>query len=176
MIRFSVFKTSWGYFGLAGAEAGLLRTCLPADSPEQVRTSLLSGLPKAQYAPQLFTALQKQIIRYFAGQDVNFGQDMPVVLDEFSPFARAVLNVCRDVTFGRTITYGQLAQKTDRPFAARAVGAVMAHNPLPLFIPCHRVVRGDGKIGGFSAPGGTALKKRMLELERQALRVAARSS
>jgi len=176
MIRFSVFKTGWGYFGLAGAEAGLLRTCLPADSPEQVRTSLLSGLPKAQYAPQLFTALQKQIIRYFAGQDVNFGQDIPVVLDGFSPFARAVLNACRDVTFGRTITYGQLAQKADRPFAARAVGAVMAHNPLPLIIPCHRVVRSDGKIGGFSAQGGPALKKRMLELERQALRVATRSS
>jgi len=176
MIRFSVFKTSWGYFGLAGAEAGLLRTCLPAASPEQVRTSLLSGLPTAQHAPELFAALQKQIIRYFEGRYVDFGQDVPAVLDGFSPFARAVLNVCRDVTFGRTITYGQLAQKTGRPFAARAVGAVMAHNPLPLFIPCHRVVRGDGKIGGFSAPGGTALKKRMLELERQALRVAARSS
>ena len=101
---------------------------------------------------------------------------MPVVLDEFSPFARAVLNVCRDVTFGRTIAYGQLAQKAGSPFAARAVGVVMAHNPLPLIIPCHRVVRSDGKIGGFSAQGGPALKKRMLELERQALRVASRSS
>jgi len=174
MIRFSVFKTSWGYFGLAGAEAGLLRTCLPAASPEQVRTSLLSGLlPKAQYAPQLFTALQKQIIRYFEGRYMDFLADIPVVLDGFSPFACAVLSACRDVTFGRTITYGQLAQNTGSPFAARAVGVVMAHNPLPLFIPCHRVVRSDGKIGGFSAQGGPALKKRMLELELQALQILA---
>lgn len=169
MIRFSVFKTSWGYFGLAGAEAGLLRTCLPADSPEQVRTSLLSGLPKAQYTPQLFAALQKQIIRYFEGQDVDFLADIPVVLDGFSPFARAVLNACRDVTFGRTTTYGQLAQKAGSPFAARAVGVVMARNPLPLIIPCHRVVRGDGKIGGFSAPGGAALKNKLLQFEQKAL-------
>jgi O-6-methylguanine DNA methyltransferase len=86
-----------------------------------------------------------------------------------SLFAGRVLTACGDIKFGQTISYGRLAKKIGRAGAARAVGGALAKNRLPLIIPCHRVIRSDGKIGGFSAAGGTTIKKGMLELERKIL-------
>jgi methylated-DNA-[protein]-cysteine S-methyltransferase len=169
MTRYTIFRTKWGYFGLAGSESGLLRTCLPLADPEKVKTRLLIGLQAARCDKDLFQTAQERITAYFEGAYVNFDKDIPILLDGFSRFARSVLTACRDVRFGRTISYGELAAKAGSPKAARAIGGVMARNPLPLIIPCHRVVRSDGKIGGFSAAGGVKLKKRMLELEGKAV-------
>ena len=82
-----------------------------------------------------------------------------------SEFAKSVLTACRAIKFGQTISYLGLAEKAGHPTAARAVGNVMAKNPLPLIVPCHRVLNADGRAGGFSATGGISLKKKMLELE-----------
>lgn len=80
-------------------------------------------------------------------------------------FARRIYTELRRVKWGETVTYGELAARAGEPSAARAVGMVMAKNPVPLIVPCHRVVRSDGGIGGFSAPGGADFKKKMLALE-----------
>jgi len=165
MVAYTVFKTKWGYFGLAGTQAGLLRTCLPMPGAGRVKSLLLEHYPSARYKKGLFRPLQEQIIAYFEGAYVDFDKDIPILLEGFSPFARSVLAACRAVRYGRTISYGQLTAKAGAPKAARAVGGVMARNPTPLIIPCHRVIRSDGKIGGFSATGGASLKKRMLEME-----------
>lgn len=169
VIRYAVFRTKWEYFGLAGTEKALLRTHLPLPEPQNLKRRLLEGLPAPQYDKNLFNTLQKQIIAYFEGTYVNFDPNIPIVLDGFSTFASRVLTACRNIGFGQTISYGQLAQKIRRPAAARAVGRVMASNPLPLIIPCHRVIRSDGRIGGFSAPSGTKLKNKLLKLERESL-------
>jgi O-6-methylguanine DNA methyltransferase len=169
MTKYTIFKTKWGYFGLAGSESGLLRTFLPVPDREKVKTRLLTGLQAPQYDKGLFQTTQERITAYFEGAYVNFDKDIPILLDGFTHFARSVLTACRHIRFGRTISYGQLAAKAGSPKAARAIGGVMAKNPLPLIIPCHRVVRSDGKIGGFSAAGGVKLKKRMLELEGKAV-------
>jgi methylated-DNA-[protein]-cysteine S-methyltransferase len=166
-IKYTVFRTKWGYFGLAGTDKGLLRTCLPLAKAEDVRCLLLTDIPDTRCEEALFQGLQRQITAYFEGSYVVFNNDIQILLEGKRPFAQKVLSACHDVSFGRTITYGELARKTCRPKAARAVGRVMAQNPLPLIIPCHRVVRTDGRIGGFSAAGGVAVKKRMLELERR---------
>ena len=92
--------------------------------------------------------------------------DIPVAFEGLSPFAIKVLSACRNVGFGKAVSYHELARKIGRANAARAVGTVMAKNPLPLIIPCHRVIRSDGKLGGFSAPGGISLKKRLLRHEK----------
>ncbi len=82
-----------------------------------------------------------------------------------SNFARAILLACRRIPYGEIRSYGWLARVVGRPKAARPVGNVLARNPLPLVIPCHRVVRADGTLGGFSARGGLSLKARLLQLE-----------
>ena len=166
-VKYSIFKTKWGYFGLAGTEYGLIRTHLPAQQPDKIIYRLLRNLQQAQLDKDFFKAIQQQIIAYFDGDCINFNEDVPVILDGFSLFARGVLTACRNVRFSETISYGQLAERIGRAGAARAVGRVLAKNPLPLIIPCHRVIKSDGKIGGFSATGGKDLKKKLLRHEQK---------
>ena len=170
MIKYAIFETKWGHFGLAGTKSGLCRTQLPGPEPKKIESRLLKNLPDAQFDETFFKILQKQIASYFEGSCVNFGTDIPVALDEIGGFSRQVLTACRDIQFGEIISYRGLAAKAGRPAASRAVGNALAKNPLPLIIPCHRVLRTDGKLGGFSAPGGISLKKKMLTLEQKALK------
>ena len=203
-IKYTIFDTKWGYFGLAGTKYALCGTCLPLREPDKVESHLLKNLSlinressirrkascgehrvsgiehqvssiehqvsSIEFDNTFFKTLQEQITAYFEAACVNFSPDIPIVLDGFSSFCSSVLTACRDIEFGQTISYSALAKRLGRPAASRATGNALAKNPLPLIIPCHRVVRSDGKIGGFSAPGGTTLKKKMLELEREALR------
>jgi methylated-DNA-[protein]-cysteine S-methyltransferase len=169
MIKYVIFKTKWGYFGLAGTESALWRSLLPEPEPKKIESRLLKNLPNARFDENYFKALQQQITSYFEGACVEFSPDIPIDFNGSGGFSRKVLAACRNIKFGQKITYSGLAQKAGRPAASRAVGNALAKNPLPLIIPCHRVLRSDGKMGGFSAPGGIPLKKRMLDLERQAI-------
>jgi len=170
VIKYVIFQTKWGYFGLAGTKFALCRTQLPGPESKKIESQLLKNLPGAQFDKTFFKILQKQIAAYFEGSCVNFSPDIPVALDGFSGFSREVLTACREIEFGQRITYSGLAKKTGRPAASRAVGNALAKNPLPLIIPCHRVLRTDGKMGGFSAPGGISFKKRLLTLEHKAIK------
>jgi len=170
VIKYVIFQTKWGYFGLAGTKSALCRTQLPGPELKKIESRLLKNLPDVQFDETFFKMLQKQIAAYFEGSYVNFSPDIPVVLDGLSGFSREVLTACREIEFGQRITYSGLAKRTGRPAASRAVGNAMARNPLPLIIPCHRVLRTDGKMGGFSAPGGISLKKKLLTLENKAVK------
>ena len=111
----------------------------------------------------LLPKLQKQLHNYFEGQRVEF--DVPVDVSHLTDFQQRVLEACARIPFGQTATYGRLARQIGRPRAARAVGATMAKNPIPIIIPCHRVVAADGTLCGFSAEQGLAIKRWLLELE-----------
>jgi O-6-methylguanine DNA methyltransferase len=102
--------------------------------------------------------------RYVEGQSVAF-DDLPLAIDHLSPFQQRVVAACRAIRYGATRTYGELAAAAGSPGAARAVGQVMAGNRMPLVVPCHRVLAAGGKLGGFSAPQGLNLKRRLLALE-----------
>lgn len=103
--------------------------------------------------------------RYFAGERVDFA-DVPVDLGVQKPFFERVYDVVRQLGWGETATYGAIARMLDAgPEFARDVGQAMAANPVPLIIPCHRVTAANGRIGGFSAPGGASSKAHMLGLE-----------
>ena len=169
--KYTIFQTKWGYFGLAGTQYGLCRTQLPGSKPEKIKSRLLKNLPTAQFDKTFCKILQDQITAYFEGDYIKFSRDIPLILDGFSSFGTSILTTCREIEIGQTITYCQLAKKAGRPNASRAVGSTLAKNPLPLIIPCHRIIRSDGKMGGFSAPGGITLKKKMLELECKAIRI-----
>ncbi len=175
MLQYVILQTKWGYFGLAGEGDAVRRTCLPALDAQVVKRRLLLGLDPSDDDLRLDTGwlpdLQERIIAYFNGENVDFSVDPPILLDHVTAFARRVLNACRAIPFCQTRTYSALAKQVGSPGAARAVGGVMASNPVPLIVPCHRVLRTDGGLGGFSAPGGTAAKQRMLELEQASTRV-----
>ena len=160
--KYTIFKTKWGYFGFACSEKGLLRTHLPGPELEKIKSQLLKNLPGPEYDKNLFKATQEQITAYFDGAYVNFGRDIPIVLDGLSLFANSVLTACGDIKFGQRISYAGLAEKTGRVGSARAVGNALAKNPLPLIIPCHRIICANGKIGGFSADGGIELKTKLI--------------
>ncbi len=173
-IKYTFFKTKWGYFGLVGTEYALYRTQLPGPEREKNKSLLLKNMPAAQFDKSLFRPLQEQINTYFEGAYVDF-RNIPIELEGSSSFLSSVLSACRNIEFGRTVTYAGLARKLNRPAAARAVGNALAKNPLPLIIPCHRIICSDGKIGGFSAAGGTDLKAKLLKHE-QTSRIDCKSS
>lgn len=114
-----------------------------------------------------------ELADYFAGRRREFS--LPLDLTGCSPFRRAILETLRRVPCGEVLTYGELAARAGFPGAARAVGRVMASNPLPIVIPCHRVVAAAGRLGGYSGGEGTRTKERLLDLERQRTEKAADS-
>ena len=163
--QYAVFRTQWGWFGVLGGEHGLVRTYLPVAHKETIQSRMLSDFPSAERSKMVFSALQKVIEDYYKGSIADFS-DVEICLDGLSEFQRTVLTALRTISYGDTASYTQLAKLANSPRAARAIGTVMAQNPLPLIIPCHRVIKADGSPGLFSAAGGTDTKKRMLELEK----------
>jgi methylated-DNA-[protein]-cysteine S-methyltransferase len=109
-------------------------------------------------------ALVRRLRAYAAGEHESL-RDIPVDLESLGDFQRRVLEQCRRIPYGSTMSYAALAAKAGFPRAARAVGTCMAANGIPLLVPCHRVVRSDGQPGSYSAPGGAAMKRRLLALE-----------
>ena len=125
------------------------------------------GIVRAEYSRKKgrtigydFSKVRKQLDEYFGGKRKRF--DLPLVFDK-QTFQGKVLAALLKVPYGKMVSYAELARLSGHPGACRAVGNVMANNPLPLFIPCHRVIKSDGSLGSFG--GGTGLKRRLLELE-----------
>jgi methylated-DNA-[protein]-cysteine S-methyltransferase len=168
-IRYTVFPTQWGYFAFAAGPGGLLRTCLPLPDRDGAEAAVTADFSAASPDGRLLRPLQDGIRGYFAGRAVDFDPEIPLDVTALSAFAGSVLSACRRVGYGRTIGYGQLAAACGRPAAARAVAGALAANPFPIVVGCHRVIRRDGRPGGFSGRGGTAMKRRLLELERAGL-------
>jgi methylated-DNA-[protein]-cysteine S-methyltransferase len=156
----SVFSTPLGWCGIVAGEKGLKQLVLPLKSKRLV-IDLLSVQTRER--SDLLTRAEKMIRDYFNGKLVSF--DLPLDRSGFSPFQEKVYAVTRMIPYGRVKTYGEIAREMGIPGASRAVGTALGQNPLPLFIPCHRVVRGDGGLGGFSSPEGTAMKAKLLQLE-----------
>lgn len=108
--------------------------------------------------------LMDALERYTQGDREPF-VEVALAHEDLPPFARAVLTACRQIAYGTTISYAELAQRAGNPRAARAVGNVMATNRWPIVVPCHRVVRADGSLGGYSAALGIRYKQSLLDLE-----------
>jgi len=164
--RYCLIDTDIGAIGLAWSAEGVTRLQLPqADSKAtERRLKALLGQAEASDPPASIRRLVGALRRYCAGGVVDFA---PVVLDlaGVSAFANRVYAGARAIPWGRTASYGELARAIEAPGAARAVGRALGHNPVAIIIPCHRILAGGGKIGGFSAFGGTLAKRRLLGLE-----------
>jgi methylated-DNA-[protein]-cysteine S-methyltransferase len=167
-IHYATFETALGFAGIAWNDAGIVRFQLPSASAEATTRSLLRRVPGAEATeppPHIADAVAAAK-RYFAGERVDFSH-LTLDLAGQDDLFRDIYAAARRVGYGETTTYGGLAKAIGRSDweAARDVGQAMAKNPVALIIPCHRVLAAGGKIGGFSAPGGSETKIRMLELE-----------
>ncbi|AZO51447.1 MAG: methylated-DNA--[protein]-cysteine S-methyltransferase [Mesorhizobium sp.] len=162
----AVLETVIGFTGIGWSETGLIRLCLPERSREAVERRLFrhSGVSSSTDRPQWVMDLIAAIRAYAAGEDIDFSS-VPVDLAGVDDFRLAIYDAARKLGFGETTTYGELAKRAGHQGLARETGAALGANPVPLVIPCHRILAAGGKIGGFSAPGGSATKEKMLAME-----------
>ena len=165
-VELAIFKTDRGWVGVAWSAQGIVGSTLFRATQEQALTALREAWPDAQMADaDQLPELGERLRRYAQGEAINLAE-LPFDLSRETPFQQAVLRAILAIPPGQTWSYGEVARAVGKPRAARAVGQVLAHNPIPLFIPCHRVIASDGSLGGFGAPGGLALKQALLDLER----------
>ena len=165
--HYRLFQTASGVAAIGWKGASITGLRLPAQAAPEAERAILHRLPGAMPAepPTEIAAVVDAATRYFAGERVDFFE-APIDLGEQPPFFARVYASVRKLGWGETTTYGAVARDLGAgPEYARDVGQAMAANPVPLIVPCHRVLAAGGKIGGFSAPGGSLSKARMLELE-----------
>ncbi|MFN3718378.1 MAG: methylated-DNA--[protein]-cysteine S-methyltransferase [Rhizobium rhizophilum] len=165
--RYAIFETARGFCAIAWNDIGISGLRLPGETAEETRRAMLRRLPSGAEAEP--SAAIKQVIErvraYFAGDTADFS-DLRLDLSGQTDLYGRIYDATRRLGWGRATTYGTLAGELDLgPAGAWTIGQAMAKNPIPLIIPCHRVLAAGGKLGGFSAPGGTLSKQRMLELE-----------
>lgn len=158
--RYTFVETTFGTALLEWTDEGIARVVLPDLSGAPPRASNAVATRPTGFAADA----ARRILEYFAGEEVEFDH-LPVDFTNVPSFANRVYLEARKVGRGERATYGEIAERIGVPGAARAVGGALGRNPVPLIIPCHRVVAANGRVGGFSAGGGVELKRRMLALE-----------
>jgi methylated-DNA-[protein]-cysteine S-methyltransferase len=139
-----------------------------ARSPAETGTAALAEFTESDWHP----ALRRRLEAFAAGEPSEF-DDIELALSPLTAFQQRVIAETRRVAYGQTVTYGELAERAGSPRAARAVGTVMSGNRVPIIIPCHRVLASGGRLGGYSAPRGIELKRRLLDMEAAARPAAA---
>lgn len=152
-------KTTEGWWGLCASSQGLAAVIWPAPGPEAARTYWPQGA--AEGSSELLGRAADQLRAYLSGARTGF--DLPLDLGAAGPFTRRVLEACARIGYGEVRSYGDLAAAVGNPGAARAVGRALAANPLPVVIPCHRVIGADGALRGFG--GGIDRKAQLLARE-----------
>ena len=165
-VAYAIVETAIGPIGIAWSAAGIRSVALPQRdraAMERRFTAKLDGAAPGEPPPAVAAAIEL-IKRYAEGEAVDFSS-VVVDLDGVDLFRRAIYQAARRLGFGETTTYGGLADAAGQPGKARETGEALGRNPVPIIVPCHRIVAAGGKIGGFSAPGGSATKEKLLAME-----------
>jgi methylated-DNA-[protein]-cysteine S-methyltransferase len=168
---YDVFDTPLGWVGVLATNAGVRRSTLPEPTVEEALSALGPEIDEAAHDPEACTTYAGAIRAYLGGS----GADLTALAVDPGPqgaFFERARNACRAIPSGETRTYAWLAVSAGSPRAVRAAGQAMARNPLPLVIPCHRVVGSDGGLHGFGGAVGLPMKAKLLELERKAVTAA----
>ena len=161
-IAYRTLDTPIGSLLLAGTEQGLVRVAFDREDHDLVLVALAQTVsPRILLSPARLDGVARQLSEYFAGQRKTF--DLPLDFRLSSGFRRSVLAHLPEIAYGHTESYAQVAAATGNPRAVRAVGSACATNPLPVVVPCHRVVRSDGSYGQYR--GGEEAKRSLLMLE-----------
>ena len=161
-VAYRTLDSPVGRLLLAATPEGLVRVAFETEDVDSVLSELAAQVsPRVLLAPDRLDAVSFELEEYFAGRRHAF--DVPVDLRLARGFRRAVLEHLAQVPYARTVSYAELAASAGSPRAVRAVGTACALNPVPLVVPCHRVVRSDGASGGYR--GGPDVKRRLLAME-----------
>jgi methylated-DNA-[protein]-cysteine S-methyltransferase len=163
----SLFETALGAGGVVAGEAGLLEVFPPFGGENAVAMAarIAERYPDAVDESDITRRAASLLTRYFAGEPVVF--DITIDFRDFTPFQEAIYRMVSTIPRGEVRSYSRVASDSGRPRAARGVGAAMARNPLPIIIPCHRVVGKSGELTGYSAVVGIDSKRWLLETERK---------
>jgi methylated-DNA-[protein]-cysteine S-methyltransferase len=165
-LGFALFDTPIGPCGIVWSDTAVVGMQLPERNGGTARARLQRRHPAAREAPvpdHIRPAISA--VTALLGGEKRDLADIAVDLTELSPFQQRLYETLRTVPPGATISYGELAARLGDGVTARDVGEAMGQNPVPIIVPCHRVVASGGKLGGFSAAGGVATKVRLLEIE-----------
>jgi O-6-methylguanine DNA methyltransferase len=162
-LYFTVFETRAGWMGVSGTYLGLERTTFPRNSRAEAELALFLNSGHVLESRDYFKSAVEEFLAYFNGYKVDFNARLD--LSAATPFEREVWETTRQIVYGETRSYRWVACEIDKPLAPRAVGQALGRNPLPVIIPCHRVLTSNGKLGGFG--GGLAMKQYLLDLESQ---------
>ena len=151
-----------GSLFVAATDAGVVRIGLATEPEDELLDELAEEIsPRVLSAPRRVDRARRELDEYFAGARRDF--DVPLDWSLARAFRREVLEELVKVPYGETTTYAELAADAGRPRAVRAAGTALATNPIPIIVPCHRVLRSDGSVGGYR--GGTDVKRKLLALE-----------
>ena len=163
---FALFDTAIGSCAIAWGERGLLGVQLPEADATRTRARMRRRFPRASETtpPAQVQRTIDGIVALIRGETIDFSA-VALDMEQLPPFHRRVYEVVRTIPCGATLTYGEIAKRLGAPAEARDVGEAMGRNPFPIIVPCHRVLAAGGKLGGFSAPGGVATKRRLLAIE-----------
>ena len=160
-LYYFVLNTPAGQVGILGSTAGLLRVTLPRQITDGIFQQLGISPDQATLSPDRFKDLAERLRAYFGGHKVDFPDSLD--LSVATSFQREVWEATGLIPYGETRSYAWVAEQIENPGAARAVGQALGKNPLPVIIPCHRVLASDGGLGGFG--GGLEMKRFLLHLE-----------
>jgi methylated-DNA-[protein]-cysteine S-methyltransferase len=165
-LAFTLFSTPIGDCALAWGPRGVVGVELPQADPDATRRRVKRRFPDAEEAspPAPIGAAIAEIIALLDGEPRDFA-DVTLDMDRAPEFQRKVWEIARSIPPGETVTYGEIAERLGDRLLAQEVGKALGANPFPIIVPCHRVMAAGGKIGGFSAHGGIATKRRMLAIE-----------
>jgi methylated-DNA-[protein]-cysteine S-methyltransferase len=161
-VAFTTIDSPVGPLLLAATPHGLVRVAYDVEDHDRVLDTLSQRIsPRVLRAPRRLDAAARELDEYFGGRRRVF--DLPLDLSLSQGFRQLVQRYLPGIGYGQTRTYGQVAELVGNPRAVRAVGTACATNPLPVVVPCHRVLRADGAVGGYI--GGPDAKKALLRLE-----------
>jgi len=162
VMKYTVFSTPFGWITCFGSAKGLRKMTLPQLSPQQSMDLIGEEIDNAEHDPDFFNDVIQQVLAYFDGEEIAF--NVKLDFGDATPFQKAVWEAARTIPFGQTESYSGIARRINKPGAARAVGTALRNNPLPLIVPCHRIIGADGGLCGFA--GGFAMKEALLTLEK----------
>ncbi|MBI5236683.1 MAG: methylated-DNA--[protein]-cysteine S-methyltransferase [Deltaproteobacteria bacterium] len=160
MIRYCTYISCLGPIHVARTGAGVSDLSIATEADLFVKRLIRTHGVEPVYDEGAFAGLLRELDRYFNGEWVCFKEPLDLI---GTPFELSVFNAMQRIPFGKTLSYHELAAAIGRPKAQRAVGLACGKNPVPVIVPCHRVVRSDGTIGGYT--GGVWIKKALLALE-----------